>query len=310
MKYFPHLVAVFCIGCATVQNAQLGSQPMLVVLGIAQDAGYPQTGCFAEHCVEGWQGRRDQALPVSLGLVDSFNGSQYLFEATPQIGQQLYDLHAVSETDTFRLDGIFLTHAHMGHYTGLMHLGREAMGASGIAVHAMPRMASFLETNGPWSQLVELGNIELKPVAANTPTTAGRVRVTPLLVPHRDEYSETVGFRIEGPNKSALFIPDIDKWSKWDRDIAAQIRMVDYAFIDATFFDGDELPGRDMSEIPHPFVVESIEALTGLSREERSRVFFIHFNHSNPLLRPQSDASRGVHAAGFGIARRGMRFEL
>lgn len=298
-------------GCTTtVTDAPADTAPYLVVLGVAQDAGYPQAGCLAPHCLAGWRGERSKALPVSLGLVDSANGSHFLFEATPEIGQQLYDLHAASATVSFRLDGIFLTHAHMGHYTGLMHLGREAMGAKQVPVHAMPRMAEFLENNGPWSQLVSLGNIIISPLQSEISVPAGRVNVVPLVVPHRDEFSETVGYRIEGPNKTALFIPDIDKWSKWDRNIAAQIRRADYALIDATFFDGDELPGRDMSEIPHPFVVESMRALESLSRDERARVQFIHFNHSNPLLDADSTAAKRVRAAGFGIAQRGSRLDL
>eukprot|EP00957_Ditylum_brightwellii_P156501 11911053-Ditylum_brightwellii.AAC.1 len=59
-------------------------------------------------------------------------------------------------------DGIFLTHAHIGHYTGLMYLGREALGAVDVPVYAMPRMRSFLKNNGPWSQLVSLGNINIQ----------------------------------------------------------------------------------------------------------------------------------------------------
>ena len=31
--------------------------------------------------------------------------------------------------------------------------------------------------------------------------------VTPIQVPHRDEYSETAGYIIKGKNKKALFIP-------------------------------------------------------------------------------------------------------
>lgn len=302
---------LLCAGCVTTAVEDVADTvPYLIVLGVAQDAGYPQAGCLLEHCLKGWRAERPKALPVSLGLVDPVDRSHFMFEATPAIGQQLYDLHDASGSLAFRLDGIFLTHAHMGHYTGLLHLGREAMGAQQVRVHAMPRMANFLQSNGPWSQLVALGNIVIEPLQANVGTAAGRVNVVPLLVPHRDEYSETVGYRIEGPNKTALFIPDIDKWSKWGRDIAAAIRQVDYALIDATFFDGDELPGRDMNEIPHPFVVESMRALEPLSRDERARVHFIHFNHSNPLLDADSAAAQRVRAAGFGIAQRGHRLAL
>ena len=41
--------------------------------------------------------------------------------------------------------GIFLTHAHIGHYSGLIHLGKEALGAKGISVYAMPKMSFFLK---------------------------------------------------------------------------------------------------------------------------------------------------------------------
>ncbi|MFK7887301.1 MAG: MBL fold metallo-hydrolase [Gammaproteobacteria bacterium] len=312
LKFTLTFITLACCGCvaAPATTANTNSAPYLLVLGVAQDAGYPQAGCFAQHCLAGWEGRRDKALPVSLGLVDPLNNAQYLFEATPAIGEQLYDLHAANATTTMRLDGIFLTHAHMGHYTGLMHLGREAMGAQGINVYAMPRMARFLNDNGPWSQLVDLGNIALKPLQAEVAVATGQIRVTPFLVPHRDEFSETVGYRIEGPNRSVLFIPDIDKWSKWQRDIAVEIERVDYAFIDATFFDGGELPGRDMSEIPHPFVVESMQDLASLSPSQRRKVWFIHFNHSNPLLLDDSAAAKRVRKAGFGLAKRGMKVDL
>ena len=176
----------------------------------------------------------------------------------------------------------------MGHYSGLMHLGREALGAQGVRVAAMPRMVNFLTTNGPWSQLVDLGNIELVPLEDNRPLPVfdGDVQVTPLRVPHRDEFSETVGYRIDGPNRSALFIPDIDKWTMWERSLVEELSRVDYAFVDATFYDSAEVNHRDMSEIPHPFVVETMDALTQLPSEGRVEpiVHFIHMNHTNPAL--------------------------
>jgi pyrroloquinoline quinone biosynthesis protein B len=200
----------------------------------------------------------------------------------------------------------------MGHYSGLMHLGREALGAQGVRVAAMPRMVNFLTTNGPWSQLVELGNIELVPLEDNRPLPVfdGDVQVTPLRVPHRDEFSETVGYRIDGPNGSALFIPDIDKWTMWERSLVEELSRVDYAFVDATFYDSVEVNHRDMSEIPHPFVVETMDALTQLPSEGRAKVHFIHMNHTNPLLDANSEASQYVESQGFHVAREGMSFGL
>lgn len=202
------------------------------------------------------------------------------------------------------VDGIFLTHAHIGHYTGLMYLGKEAMDAQQLPVYVMPRMQNFLSSNGPWDQLVTRENIVLKKMVNDQAITlSSSLKVTPLLVPHRDEYSETVGYSIEGPDKSALFIPDIDKWNKWEKDIVAEVKKVDYAFLDATFYDGAELNNRDMSEIPHPFIAESMEKFSGLSQVEKNKIIFIHFNHTNPVINPDSKESQWVISQGYRIAR-------
>lgn len=284
--------------------------PYLFVLGVAQDAGFPQAGCYAEHCMPGWQDLGLRRGATALALIDPDTKRKYLFEATPDFPAQQYALEVEAPSDRFDLAGIFLTHAHIGHYSGLMFLGHEVMGATGVPVYAMPRMTTFLRENGPWSQLVEFQNIALIPLLANRGEALGGLTITPFLVPHRDEYSETVGYRIEGPNKSAVFIPDINKWQQWDTDIAELVRSVDYAFLDATFYADGELPGRDMSQVPHPFVSETMAALQSLSKEERSGVWFIHMNHTNPLLNEDSEQSRYVREEGFNIAVEGGRFGL
>ncbi len=292
---------------------------VLVVLGIAQDAGYPQIGCEKECC----RAARDVALhrQVScIGLIETSTGQAAFFDATPdftfQHGEMRRALGQLQDVprESVQMDivGVFLTHAHIGHYTGLMYLGREAMGARQVPVFAMPRMKRFLESSGPWSQLVELENIvprELSSEVGVKVFPAAPTTITPLLVPHRDEFSETVGFRIDGPNKSVLFVPDIDKWEKWDRDIVQLVRDVDYAFIDASFYNGDELPGRDMSEIPHPSIVESMALLDSLGAQDRRKVNFIHFNHTNPVLRA-TEQRRAVRKAGYQIAEQGLMLEL
>jgi pyrroloquinoline quinone biosynthesis protein B len=287
-----------------------GMNPYLYVLGVAQDAGYPQTGCYEKHCMPGWQDVHKRQGPVSLALIDPASNKKYLFEATPNLPAQLYNLEVEAPSKQFELAGIFLTHAHIGHYAGLMFFGHESMGATDIPVYVMPRMSHYLETNGPWSQLVSYKNIVLKPLNNNKEQVFDRLKVTPFLVPHRDEFSESVGYLIKGPTKSAVFIPDIDKWSAWETDIVELIKNVDYALIDATFYADGELPGRDMSRIPHPFVVESMETLESLSRKERGKVWFIHMNHTNPLLNPESKEGKTVKSLGYNIAVEGVRLEL
>lgn len=275
----------------------------LVVLGTIQDAGSPHIGCRRKCCADLYMNPDPKRLVVSLGVIDESEGKSFLFEATPDMVSQMELLQSISGKKTAVPDGIFISHAHIGHYTGLMFLGREALGAESAQVHLMPRMREFVESNGPWSQLVELNNIVISDMQEGVAKAiTPNVKVTPVRVPHRDEYSETVGFRIEGPNKSVLFVPDVDKWNTWGRDIVEEVQSVDYALVDGTFFSAEELGYRDMKEIPHPSVRETMDALHELSRAEKSKVYFIHLNHTNPLLDKSSSAYLETTTNGFRVA--------
>jgi len=279
-------------------------RPYTIVLGIAQDGGIPQAGCRKECCTSG---RHERV--ASLGLVDPAHGRWWLFDATPDLPEQIAAVASAAPACT--LAGVFLTHAHIGHYTGLMYLGREAMSTQAVPVWAMPRMRGFLTANGPWSQLVSLHHIELQPLAADSTVALGdSLHVTPFLVPHRDEFSETVGFRIEGPHDAVIYLPDIDKWERWDRRIEEVVVGAGAAYLDGTFFDAAELPGRDMREIPHPFIEESLARLASLPTTERAHVRFIHLNHTNLAAIRGSAERRRVQEKGFGVAKNGERVQL
>ena len=291
--------------------------PFLVVLGIGQDGGSPQVG---DGDLERWDlvgGER--LLPTALGLVDPRTERRWLFEATPDLREQLIALDRLQlRQDRPGIDGVFLTHAHVGHYVGLLQFGFEVMGADRVPVWAMPEMADFLRSNGPWSQLVEYENIELRPLADRETVHLGvgprdQLRVTPLEVPHRREYSETVGYRIEGPNRSVLFIPDINSWEEWDElgvRIEDEIAAVDIAYLDGCFWNHGEIPGRDMSGFPHPLIKESLDRLAALADSERAKVRWIHLNHTNPAAVPGSAERAEVEAAGMRIAEQGERVDL
>ena len=279
----------------------------VLILGVAQDAGYPQANCYKPHCMQGWEQPQLRRTATSLAVVDFDHHQKYLFEATPHLPDQLYRLNQYASDQQHPLSGVFLTHAHIGHYTGLMFFGRESASTSELPVFVMPKMRAFLSNNGPWSQLVSLKNIALKPLKhAQNQILNHQLQVKPFLVPHRDEFSETVGYEIIGPNKTALFIPDIDKWNLWEKSIVEEIKRVDYAFLDATFYQDGELPNRDMSEVPHPFVEESMRLMKDLSAEDKAKVIFIHFNHTNPLLKEDSTAQQHMKEAGFRVAYEGM----
>ncbi|WP_428740254.1 MBL fold metallo-hydrolase [Tenacibaculum sp.] len=284
----------------------------IIILGTIQDAGSPQIGCNKECCINLFEHPDKDRKVTSLGLIDVPNKKTYLFEATPDIGVQMKMLAEYGgKSSKENTDGIFLTHAHIGHYSGLMFLGKEAMDAKDVPIYAMPRMKEYLSNNGPWSQLVTRNNIELMELQNEEPVQLGiNIKVTPFIVPHRDEYSETVGYKIEGPNKTALFIPDIDKWEKWGKNIVDEIKKVDYAFVDATFYDSKEINNRDISEIPHPFIVESFQQFENLEAADKNKVIFIHFNHTNPVINPDSDAAKTIINHGFRIGKINDVFEL
>ncbi len=306
------LLFFFCLlAIQTVYAEESKQRSEVLILGIAQDAGYPQINCYQPHCLPAWADKSKRRLATSFAVIDHLRKEKYLFEATPDIKEQLFQLHQVAPDSEYRFGGVFLTHAHIGHYTGLMQFGREAASTNMLPVYAMPKMKHFLASNGPWSQLVTLKNIQLKPLLADSTTQLNaELKVTPLTVPHRDEYSETVGFIVQGPRKSLLFIPDIDKWQKWRESIITLVKKVDFALIDATFFADGELANRNMSEVPHPFVEETMTLLSSLSAAQKQKVIFIHFNHTNPLLRDGSEAQKKVLKAGYRFAVEGMRLAL
>jgi pyrroloquinoline quinone biosynthesis protein B len=280
------LFSVISVLAVSPGSPLLAAEPSVraVVLGIAQDGGVPHIGCRQELCEGARRDARRRERVASLGLVDERSGQRFLVDATPDVASQIDTLNrGRTVVDARRpVEGILLTHAHVGHYAGLMFLGREALGARGVPVYATPRMARFLRDNGPWSQLVALGNIELRDMEVGRELAlTPHLRVTPLAVPHRDEFSDTVGFRIRGGDHTLLYIPDVDKWERWDRDVRAEVAAVDVAVLDGTFADAAEIPGRTQVDIPHPLVPDTTARLGGVA----ARVLFTHLNHTNALLR-------------------------
>lgn len=318
-KFWISIVAVFLsIGCGNKVDEKVSikevkdmvsSEPYIEVLGVAQDAGYPQLGCTKDCCKDLWNDVDARKMVSCIGLLDPAENDYWVFDATPDMKDQIARCNQSLGNEKLNMPtGVFITHAHIGHYTGLMQFGREAFGSKDLPVYAMPRMNEFLSTNGPWSQLVSLNNIKLNPIVSDKTINVGtHFKVLPIAVPHRDEYSETVGYKIIGPKRKVLFIPDIDKWEKWNRNIIEEINDVDVALLDGSFFQNGEIPGRDMSLIPHPFIEESMKLFSTLTSSERSKIHFIHFNHTNPVLRKNSAAYKEVIDKGFRIAEEGQK---
>ncbi len=302
---------------ARVSAEGQGPNPFVLVLGTAQDGGLPQMGGNADPDLAARRDPKLRRLVSSLLVVDPGSEERFLIDATPDIREQveIADLLAPPATTAPGRPPLFgaiaLTHAHIGHYAGLIQLGREAYGANGQRVFASDRMARFLEGSGPWDLLIKLKHVQIERFVADkaVPLNA-RLSITPIAVPHRDEYSDTYGFVVRGPARSLLWLPDIDKWERWDRRIEDVIATVDLAYVDGSFFDEGELPGRAMSEVPHPFIAESLVRFATLPAKERQKIVFIHLNHTNPAATPGSSADRAIEKAGMRVAKERERHPL
>ena len=299
----PRLLFI-CLLIFSFSYSQKESYPYIIVLGTIQDAGSPHMGCEKSCCISLFKNPDPNRKVVSLGLVDPSEKKYWLIEASPDFITQCRDLKTISKFEHAKSpDGIFLTHAHIGHYTGLMYLGKESYNSRDVPVFAMTRMKGFLIQNGPWSQLFKINNIKINNINHQEEIKlSNNLSITPFLVPHRDEFSETVGFKINGPKKSILFIPDIDKWGKWNKSLVQEIKKADLALLDGTFYDSNEVNNRNISEIPHPFVIETMDLFKEENNSEKSKINFIHLNHTNPLLDTNSAAFKKVKESGFNTA--------
>lgn len=276
----------------------------VLILGAAQDAGLPQLGCRCNNCQSVRSGTLDADTAASIALIDHSINKFWIVDATPDIRDQLEYLER--QCPGYEMAGVILTHAHMGHYAGLMFLGRESINTTKIPVFCTDTMAEFLKNNAPWQQLVSLENIQLNIISSGHPfVLSEQITCSAQLVPHRAEYSDTLAISVFGQNKSLFFCPDIDRWETWHANIRDVVSLHDVSLVDATFFDANELPGRDMSKIPHPLVIDTLERLSGVTTE----AVLIHINHTNPIYQDETIIAQ-VLSAGLNVAKRGMRWAL
>ena len=288
-----------------------------LVLGSVQDAGLPQVGCYTDRCEEGralhaaGRGR----YVSSLALVEPEAERFYLVDATPDITRQI-DVIAEPAfrrraADRRPFDGIFLTHAHIGHYTGLAVLGNEGLGIRDTPVYCTRAMAELLASNQPWAFLVDQGRIQPRPLDLDRwHRIDEHLEVQLWKVPHRDELADTVGFVFRGPAGTLLFLPDINSWALWERDVAETVASVDVALLYGSFWSADEVPGRAVEDIPHPLIPWTMDALQGVVDRGDARVVLTHLNNSNPALDENGPQQAEIRRRGFELAREGMRFDL
>ncbi len=292
--------------------------PRIVVLGTAQDGGMPQASCTCKRCTAARQDAHLARYVASLGIVLPGEKKLYLVDATPDVPRQLellrpYRSPGDGRLDRHPLDGIFLTHAHMGHYLGLAHFGFESVHTDKMPVWGSQRMVDFLGKNGPWDQLVRFEEIRPQAITPGQPVSLGEgVSVDAFTVPHRDEYTDTLAYVIRGPGATVLYVPDTDTWQTWAPSLEERVASlgITTALLDATFYSMDELPWRDVTKVRHPLVVNSMDRLQGLVDAGKLKVIFTHLNHTNPALDDDSPERQTVVKRGFSVAREGQEIPL
>jgi len=324
------LLALWLLGCGVDSTAKPSAKiesaltattqsplgPHVRVLGTMQDGGLPHPGCTCIRCELALRDPEAKRYVTSIALVVPGTREVFLFDATPDLGHQLVllrDIHPapVGRVDRSPVDGVFLTHAHIGHYLGLAYFGYEALSSSNVRVFSTPRMADFLRHNGPWSQLVDIDNILLEEIRPGDEIEIGpTVTVEAFSAPHRDEYADTLGYILRGPRRSLVYLPDTDSWAAWSTPVADFLTDIDVALIDGTFFSADELPGRSVESIGHPLITTTMDLLGEWIGQSETEVYFTHLNHSNAALDREGAARREIESRGFEVLDEGDRFDL
>lgn len=279
------------------------------MLGTAQDGGVPHVGCTCTTCEGVRRGSLPKRSASSAAVVDPASGMAWLIDASPDLPAQLEVVRGAlgwQGRSGIPLSGVLLTHIHMGHYWGLGHLGKEGMMPRGLPVRGPPQTARFLRENRPFRDMVEMGALDVGPVQPGEDLfMAGGATFRPVAVPHRDDFSDTVAWLVSGPRETVLYAPDMDYLEPSFVDLVSR---VDMAIVDGTFYTGDEIPGA-MDRVPHPPVVETMEAL-GPAVEKGTRVAFTHLNHTNPLCDPRSPEFGTVVSRGFGVVLDGFALDI
>lgn len=296
-----------------VMNKMSENKCIIVLLGTAQDAGVPQLGCSCENCQRALINDKYGRLVASLGIINQGTGKCFVIDCTPDFRSQYAILAKLKRKyltsnsnrngkklikNNLELDGILLTHAHMGHYTGLLQLGKEGINASAVPVFGSKKMIKFLNSNKPFSSLMKNRNLNPKIIEHGKSIKIDQnLTITPYLVQHRSDFTDTFGFLIHGSNKRLLYVPDMDIITKPVIDLMLKS---DIAMIDGTFYQRDELhPRRNISLIPHTPILESMKVFKPYLKS--TRIYFTHFNHTNPVVDFDSSEANYVKKAGFGL---------
>lgn len=263
------------------------------VLGNAQDGGVPHLGCSCQNCEAVRNGNKEPLYVNSLLLKEdgSDNSVRYLIGATPDIRFQIVGKF---------IDGVFVSDSQMADMLGLLHFGKPVRDAKGVPVYSTPEVLEYLEENDPYKLLVDRENIEAHPVEPGEEVDVQGGKVTPVEVNHYGE-NRTLAFMIEGEGKKLFYMSQTDEWRE---DNLEKVKEADIAIIDGCFWTPDEIDRYE--EVLHPPIKQSLDRLEDVDTE----IYFTHFNHTNPVIREDSDERQELEERGFGVVEKGDEFEI
>ncbi|MDY6770219.1 MAG: MBL fold metallo-hydrolase [Candidatus Nanohaloarchaea archaeon] len=262
------------------------------ILGSAQDGGVPHLGCSCDACSRARDDPSLQRSAASLRVFDADRDVNYIFDVSPDIRHHVGDEF---------IDGVFLSHAHLGHITGLLYFGKEAFNADEVPLYCSETVAEFLRETSPYRTLIDRENIILNEFGGSPVSVMG-MRVRPVPVENRGYLTtDTHAFTIETGDTRLFYMTDIDRWTE---DAVAAVEDADIAVVDGCFWSSDEIDRYE--NVPHPPVEETLEELGHVDTD----VYLTHMNHTNPVLLPDADERQQVEDAGFTVADDGMEIQL
>ena len=295
----------------------MASGVSVTILGTAQDGGIPQAGCSCERCNEAHKDLKLRKYPVSLGIIGT-DGSKHIIEVTKNLSEQLM-IWSTNGNELFIPETVSITHLHLGHVEGIGQFGKPVMASKEVDVFLSHKNKNIFDERSDIKLMIEENNIRTHAKNFNQlfePMQGCGFSLQFISIPHRSELGDTAAIIIKGNKRNILFMPDQDSWKETleyysKENIREFLKMFDIneALIDGTFWSMEELPGRNISEIPHPTIQDSLKLL-GKRMENDPRISFLHLNHSNPVNDIGSKQRKIVEENGWRVSEIGDVLKL
>lgn len=266
----------------------------LKILGSVQDGGVPHLGCECEVCEAARDDCRNEKFVASVLLKENAKDDsvRYMIDASPDIRRQIKGDY---------LDGVFVSHGDLGHIAGLLYFGHESANISSLPTYATEKTYEFLRKNDPYRLLLDRENLRVNEIEDGDEIDIQGGVIEVMEVEHSALSTDTIAFKIRGEEKTVYYLSDIDEWSP---AVKEAIQEADIAIIDGTFWSRDEIDRYE--EVPHPPIRETMDLMENYTTE----IYFTHMNHTNPVLREDSEERKELEERGFGVVEEGTTFEI